>query len=246
MNAARRAILAVAVGALVACPVTLLTIAGASSRCQEGPIIASLDDTWTPHMVLNSPWLGRGYGNVTLGPGGGRGVFGIPAALKGGVEAYFEIVNWTIYTAVPAGPLATCGGGFIVVLNDTLTSVTTGIPVNPPDPMYQNDSAEPNTVGTNGSAPPPLFYDARFSTATSTLTTCGGGPVTQDVVSSYIRVGVGFEYDSQWVVAGYTIPVVTYFIYEFPANTGSWAIDNLSADGGPGGGWAFSYLGPCS
>jgi len=34
--------------------------------------------------------------------------------------------------------------------------------------------------------------------------------------------------------------------YWFPPDFGTWQIDNLSAPGGPGGGWAFNFVGHCS
>ncbi|MGC2034334.1 MAG: hypothetical protein WA761_02675 [Thermoplasmata archaeon] len=43
----------------------------------------------------------------------------------------------------------------------------------------------------------------------------------------------------------YVLPFTEQYTYTFPANFGTWQVDNLSAPGGPGGGWAFSYS-PCS
>jgi hypothetical protein len=43
-----------------------------------------------------------------------------------------------------------------------------------------------------------------------------------------------------------SLPFQQSFHYEFGPNSGFWAIQNLSAPGGPGGGWAFDLQQPCS
>jgi hypothetical protein len=63
--------------------------------------------------------------------------------------------------------------------------------------------------------------------------------------SATLKVRVQFTSNSLNRTAPMVLPFVESYDYFFPANFGSWQIDNLSAPGGPGGGWAFSYS-PCS
>jgi hypothetical protein len=244
MRFGNRAIIAVLMGILVAAPLVVLGLGSGASRCVQGPEAAYLERTWTPNMMVNSPWMGIGRGNVTLDPETGGGVLGIPEATGGGVEAFFEITNWTVYTAEPQGG-GHCSSPFLASAQDTANTVTAPIPVNPPQFEYKNDSSEPNVIGSNGSNPTPLFYDARFVAPSFTVSTCGVGPEILRTVSGYITVGLGFTSGGTWYVLDQVVPVVTYYSYVFPGNGGSWAVENLSAPGGPGGGYAFSYLGGC-
>jgi hypothetical protein len=62
--------------------------------------------------------------------------------------------------------------------------------------------------------------------------------------TSYVNVEIPFPYDGSIRVVNATVTVTADFEYTFPSDSGVWGVDNLSAPGGPGGGWAFSYT-PC-
>jgi hypothetical protein len=78
------------------------------------------------------------------------------------------------------------------------------------------------------------------------VSTCHSQAVSRSDQSSYLLVGVPFESASGVLTAQYQLPFAESFNYTFPANGGTWQIDDLAV--GPeasGGGWAFSYS-PCT
>lgn len=91
---------------------------------------------------------------------------------------------------------------------------------------FQNGFAQPNT--------------ANVTTCDATATSAPG------VISKFLTLWVTFSETGHSHTVSFRTPLVeTVYHYWFPANFGTWQIDNLSAPGGPGGGWAFSYS-PCS
>jgi hypothetical protein len=64
------------------------------------------------------------------------------------------------------------------------------------------------------------------------------------VISNRLTVWFPVSLSDRTVQVPFIIPVTESYHYTFPANFGIWEVDNLSAPGGPGGGWAFSYE-PC-
>jgi len=65
-------------------------------------------------------------------------------------------------------------------------------------------------------------------------------PVRTLGLSVSFRIDLGNQ--SFWIAT--ELPFTEQYHYSFPANFGTWQVDNLSAPGGSGGGWAFSYS-PC-
>jgi hypothetical protein len=107
----------------------------------------------------------------------------------------------------------------------------------------RNDSREPNESG--GSYPyAPLGYNNSYYSATSTISTCGVGEVVRSVRSNHVDLRLFFQLNGTSRRLLVPFETSTNYTYFFPANTGIWKVDNLSAPGGPGGGWAFSFT-PC-
>jgi hypothetical protein len=79
------------------------------------------------------------------------------------------------------------------------------------------------------------------------FSTCGGPNGTISLTSLFLTLTYHTRIDGSPVNVSFLAPITNAsFHYWFPANFGSWAIDDLEAAAGPGGGLAFSYLGPCS
>lgn len=91
-----------------------------------------------------------------------------------------------------------------------------------------------------------VYFDNGFyQPNTPSISTCGTGDQHRSAISNYLDVWTPFVYKGHLVTQRVVLPFTQEFQYSFPANSGTWQIDNLSAPSGPGGGWAFSYS-PCS
>jgi hypothetical protein len=110
-----------------------------------------------------------------------------------------------------------------------------------------SDANEPTTVSFAAFAGSPLtpsWNNSFFRGTQSPLSTCGKGASSVHVVESGLPVMVTFDPSGLRISVPVTLPFQLLFNYWFPPDFGTWQIDNLSAPGGPGGGWAFSYT-PC-
>ncbi len=87
----------------------------------------------------------------------------------------------------------------------------------------------------------PTFHNGFELPNSPPIDTCGGAGVDRVVTSSYLRLSFGVSVSGLNFTLPFTLPFVQTFAYAFPADFGVWQIDNLSAQNGPGGGWAFSY-----
>jgi hypothetical protein len=250
MRLDRKAIIAVAVGVALAIPLPVI-VAYNSSTCGDASTVAILYDTSVPVVVINSPSFGNASGTVVIPEGSGSTTFGIGAARNGSVMGYFDFENWTVYSHKAVGQYSlSCGGASYSATpsNPTGSSINSvpigggpgGWAVN-----FTNDSAEPGYTGGNSSTHAPIYYYNQFYGPNDSLSTCGAGAAMITVVSSSYVLGIGLSIGGSWHIVQVTLSVETTYTYKFPANGGTWEIDNLSAPGGPGGGWAFSYLGPC-
>jgi len=109
-----------------------------------------------------------------------------------------------------------------------------------------SDVKEPSTL--NAYIPPStveLGISDGYSVANhDAVSTCGGGAVWRWANSTGFTATVPVMSGGSLTQETFAFPFFDSFHYWFPANYGVWQIDNLSAPGGPGGGWAFSYT-PC-
>lgn len=119
---------------------------------------------------------------------------------------------------------------------------SSGIPIMRPG--NHSDVLEPSILYPGWSDV--ITFANGFTAANSPdVSTCGDPARAVPVNSTYLTLWVNFNFQGIHTVLFHMPLIEEEFVYSFPANFGTWAIDNLSAPGGPGGGWAFDYLGPC-
>ena len=216
--------------------------------------------TWMPVSLLNAPYGGR----ASVGATYPQDMFGNPEnpnyvgqddLLNGSIWGTFFKVNLTIYSTVNMtvwGPGSSnrCSQLFQTVAISSGDSFEGTLFSWPGAPLFgpnsTSDINEPEML--NFSAAPgdssTIFWNGFHSANSPSVSTCGGGAETAFVRSNLLKTGVPFRWNGQQFTVTMTLPVVQDFTYRFPANFGTWQIDNLSASGGPGGGWAFAYS-PC-
>lgn len=266
------AIVAVCVGIAVAASMVASTLVAPYYQghyvCERGTIITS-QLNWTPDLLTNSPF--GGYGNVsyTLPPigshsgGGGSEFNGTSGSVIWPVIWNLSTVNRVRVNGVgsdvqcpqfeaevgtgdyyPGLPFGGCAGCPIKVVNNT------------------TDKGEPTQAfynSTDGGSPTwSVIWNNGFTVDNQGLiSTCGGAARWGNLTTHNLTFLVPFAtsygklvynesiytaYDPMAAPGSYTAT----FSYWFPANFGTWQIDNLSAPGGPGGGWAFNFVGPCT
>jgi hypothetical protein len=199
-----------------------------------------------PGLLLNSPYGGRSWANVTYPVGflpDDLASEGTQESNGGAAWAGFES-NLTVFSLANAsvwGPGANsrCSQQFTVVLAP-IGDPSVGITILGPGNM--SDQREPTVLGPNASNSI-SFFNGFLQSNLENVSTCGGAAQSLPLVSStYLTLWAHFDVDGTNHTASFDLPIVeAQFHYWFPANFGIWQIDNLSASGGPGGGWSFSY-----
>jgi hypothetical protein len=86
-----------------------------------------------------------------------------------------------------------------------------------------------------------VIFDNSYTVLSQVVNTCGRSAQTLGLSSNQLTVGIPIVQGGRNITVPATVDIYTSYTYHFPANGGIWLIDNLSAPGGPGGGWAFSY-----
>jgi hypothetical protein len=236
--------IAIAAGLAVAIPLPIASFGVFSSECGPGPVVATLPLSFTPRVIADSPLFGTASGSLTIHNGSTTYQTTFRGAENGTVWIYFGLENWTVTAnTAKAGNLGGCSSAYLASVQDTGDSVIGPIPAQGVN--FTNDSQAPTFSGSNLTGAPIIYYYAGFYAQSRTLSTCGSGTVNLTTSSNYLRVGLGFEAGGEWHILNETLDLQTEYSYEFLGNSGTWGIDNLSAPGGPGGGWSFSYLGGC-
>jgi hypothetical protein len=249
-----------ALAALVALVVLLSGVLGGWSlvfhrSCLQGKSEAT-EPFWVPAILVNAPYGGYVSGNASIPPGfivNGQGFGssdGLPASngSVGGVffHLWLTLAPLTSSTAWGPGANSECTSPWaITAMTDfTGSQVYSGILGNEGN---MSDASEPNSYNLSGSpGGSTVYFQNEFVDANSgNISTCGGPAKWLPLVSPEFRLWVPFVVGSGTVIIPYVVPFAGSFHYMFPSN-GTWAVDNLSAPGGPGGGWAFNYLGPCT
>jgi hypothetical protein len=156
----------------------------------------------------------------------------------------FSLANATVWGA---GPNVRCSQAYEVDFENPRTYAEVGGWMLGPN--NTTDQYEPNfAILFYGSSytVDSLHFDNSFSHPNrSNITTCSGPAQSLPLVQSdYLDVSFPVTIGGQNLSIPYELTVQQTFHYWFPANFGIWQVDNLSAPGGPGGGWAFSYS-PC-
>lgn len=246
MNPTRlRALLIIGIAVVLIAPVTGLEVwSTVELSCSAGPTLAIDSHSLTPYLLLNSPYLGQANGSFVVwnNSSNPRTWWGLGLVAENGSGwAAFEDFRWTITRMGAKAPGAVCNPQFAARGLDL-----NGGGVNPLGQNLTNDSAEPNSSGYFGTTTSYslLYYNNSFSRSSFVVSTCGGPTQVKHLTSHHVDIGIPFTYDGKVVVAQASVSIFSSYNYTFPADAGQWQADNLSAPGGPGGGWAFSYS-PC-
>jgi hypothetical protein len=115
-------------------------------------------------------------------------------------------------------------------------------------PGNVSDVDEPSDLfpGQNTSLNDLTFANGFENQNTGSISTCGGPARSVFVAVPGLSLWLHLDSADRNASVSFELPIVSLeFHYVFPPNAGIWQIDNLSAPGGPGGGWAFAYS-PCS
>jgi len=223
----------------VATAVVVVTFQLGSGSCRAGsPVVHEY--TLTPWVGVNSPYLGMANGSYTFynTTTGGGGTFGYGPARNGTVLGFAADAEWTIFSAAGTNCVGGYRGSPSYFYEGTGTWVWLVLS------NLTNDSQEP-AFFVNLSGTTPVYANNSFYHATGTVSTCGQGGKSLGLTAARIWVSVPFEYEGLTHFLNTTIPIIAHYQYYFPPDGGVWEVDNLSAPGGPGGGWAFSYS-PCT
>lgn len=212
---------------------------------------------WIPAILVNAPYGGYAAGNATIPPGlieNGEGLgsaVGLPASngSVGGVffHVFANLSQEENEIAWGPGPNSRCTGSEVTSLAIYFGSpsgqIYSGILGNTGN---RSDVGEPNMYNLS-TAPVDrtVLFDNGFSGANqANISTCGNPQKWIWVLSPGLTIRLSLTLEQQATPAVDFLPFPQAYHYFFPADFGTWQIDNLSAPGGPGGGWAFSYS-PC-
>ena len=232
--------------------------------CVRGNQLAS-QMNWTPDLLLNSPY--GGWGNVTYHVG--IGGFGSGSEFNGAAGSVIVEEGWNLSEVnrihlLGAGVSSVCPQYQI----ETGQVPAPGVPFSgcAGCPILangtQSDIGEPAQLSYNSTNESHVYrsvvFDDSFSVANQgSLTTCSGPAKTLNMTTHELSFLIPFFTPNGTVTLTETVYAIlgpgaapgsydAAYSYWFPGNFGTWQIDNLSASGGPGGGWAFNFLGPCS
>ncbi len=211
-----------------------------------------------PAILVNSPFRGVANGTGILaasfpgGPGypthgGDYGIGGPNGTANGAFFAVnLSIRNLANVSEWGPGQNAPCSLPLAVLPEPPPRGTSTGLTI--PVPSNLTDQGEATTVNLSGlfigSQNVPSWNNAFTWSNSPNVSTCGRAGETLNVSSYGLHVGFPVTLGGiHWIVP-FVLPFKETYRYSFPSN-GTWAIDNLSEPGGPGGGWAFDYLGPC-
>jgi len=225
--------------------------------CVSTGTVASKATMFFPAVLVNAPYGGEGYGSA-LEPASFPGAWGYPnstvlvknPAPNGSAVGQFFAVNVSVHRvnsvlALGPGDASRCRSSFAVSVAPPQSIAAVGWVLL--GPGNTSDAVEPTSVnftGFQGDPVSPQFENGFSAPNLGSITTCQTGTKLLNVSAQPATVEVPFSVGSQNYTVPFTIPFQLQFQYWFPAQFGTWQIDNLSAPGGPGGGWAFSYS-PC-
>lgn len=245
---------AMMIGIATAFPTPFLPVGLRHYACVQGNLVTS-QFNYTPVSLVESPYGGNGTLHLTTHVESWGGLTG-----NGSVWGDFIIMNWSLYSVNrilmpgpgtnPSCPAYTAVSRLGIPSGGDVTEV--GAPFI--GPGNTTDAGLPQQVVIGGGVTRLWTSNLEYRYVTDNagnLTTCGGAGVWRNFSSNDLRFEAGFSttfnvksfQESSATLFG---PLTDRYSYRFPANFGTWAIDNLSAPGGPGGGWAFDYLGPCT
>lgn len=203
----------------------------------------------TPVMIINSPYLGAASGTLTTFTNISGHPYTITQATgsrNGSIAYLLQLLNWTVWTTHHVGTgSGSCHGVY------SLSWVPTGTSVLNSSANYTNDSDSQQYIG-GGSPPWPngaplgyVYFNDSVTEGTFEVSTCGGSAIHLQARSTYLDLRIPFAFQGVWHTQDVSFRALTNYTYTFPTNSGVWSVDALNLPGGPGGGWAFSYLRGC-
>lgn len=256
MQFSKRQIYATIVGITVATCVALLlppVVAGWGPIYHFGCVLGTTPSeqtyAWIPGLMANSPFGGVVWANGTVPPGplSPRGLgtgFEVETmngrATWSGFRAEINVTKQSNETLIGPGSNKRCSEPYFVSIHYwggiDLGFVLLGA-------GNESDANEPSTLGVwSDPGDINVSIDNGYSIQNAgNISTCGLSNSSTFSVSSHFDVAIPVDLARGAFSVVYSLPFVEQFHYIFPADFGVWQIDNLSAPGGPGGGWAFSY-----
>jgi hypothetical protein len=222
--------------------------------CVRGEIVANVL-FWTPFNLVNAPYLGStvyyahfmnwglfGWTNVTIGP---------PGSLTGGniSTGYFETQNWTVYaqsnqSLYGPGVSQSCKEPFDALMSHTFddTSVS-GEPLQ--GPGNTSNANEPTTFSYGELQTAAVFANGFVSSNQPNISTCGTPAKELNFSSTSFDISLTVSEPLGSVTTIVAIASEESYTYYFPANNGTWLVDDLQLNAGlQGPGLAFSWQ-PC-
>ncbi len=210
---------------------------------------------WVPAVLGNSPYGGRTYANGTV-PADIPGTPGYPAGSSrlgipiwdGMAVGVFLDLNVSVSrsqnsTVWGPGSNVRCSGPYFVSWQAPYGVGRGAVqPTQIATPSNLSDVGEASTISTGGHSF--VFANGFISANHPPISTCGTSGVSENVTAPGFIIWAPIPLNSSNPTVPIPLPFEVDFHYLFPANFGTWQIDDLSAPGGPGGGWAFSYS-PC-
>ncbi len=269
MRGSRRNVVLAAAGASVGIAVVLVSAMITSGSpvfwehygCVQGQLIAS-EYNWTPQLFENAPYGGTVYA-VAHFPGGSEGgpsQNGTASIIFWQTEYNLSAVNRVLETG--AGPSHQCPAYEVSPGHNGLapwqqSSGCLGCQLL--GPGNESDAGIPTQFNISITGGPGLtsviFHDAYVSDNDGNVSTCGRGSTEINVTSTHLDFQIPFSTARGTILINSTMYGIgeSYFsgfewnfTYSFPANFGTWQIDNLTiGPNAPGSGLAFSFL-PCT
>ena len=222
--------------------------------CQRDNGSAGQEYAWVPALMINSPYGGLAFGNATvpkgplspsrMAPNGYELGEANGSATWAGFRAEINLSSQQNQTDWGFGQSARCNDQFSVSIQYLGGSVLGGPLLGSGN---TSDVQEPSSLGywTNPGDVNLTITNGFTSSTNPTVSTCGTSEMQKYSVSVQFVVRIPATLDGKPYGISYSLPIIETYHYVFPGDFGIWQVDNLSALGGPGGGWAFSYS-PCS
>lgn len=209
---------------------------------------------WVPAGIGSAPYGGVVFNNATV-PSGPLSAFPFGEVIYGigfsngsirwaGFGALWNVTALANVTEWGPGANSPCTAQYSFALS-FWGGIVSGAPI-----VGDGNQTVPQANRTLGMTPFPgelnLTVETGFAVANlPPISTCGTSQIWTPTIQTFgIRVTVPLTVAGRTVSIPYTLPFDETYRYQFPANFGTWQVENNSAPGGPGGGWAFSYS-PC-
>ncbi len=249
----RRILFAVIAAAVLVAAIAVVPLVVASWSlvahydCGAGAVVATRN-LWSPVVLVNSPYGGFANGTRTnpIPLGTSRMT---TSATNGTAMGLFEMKEWSIapwVRVLVAGPgtNAVCTG-FVAAGNLSARYLEVVALPSPNTTSDAGQSAPLSFADLFGNVHSSVLSDNGYSESDLVVTTCGRGSVAMATRASRITVGIPFSLDGSSYTASATVDAALNYTYSFPANFGTWSVDDLNVGAhAPGGGWAFSFT-PC-